>query len=333
MATASENKIREELQKKKLRDLYVLVGDDPYKLDFYADSVFKTAFEGGTAAKDIYYSDELDIPSLLDQVRTPSLWDPQKAILIRHGERLSAKSWEALLPLLQDPFERCVVVIQCAKADGRVKFFQALGKAEDRCVMVKLEPAFGGEWNLWLQSFLKEAEKDMDDAARELLREWTTGSLAELKHTVERAALFADAEEKIRQEHVRAVGFRITQDDVFQLTGAILSGSRAEALSVLEALMKQGEEPLALLGLISRQYRWLLSILAMRAEGKADQAIASAAGIYPNAAKVLFPASRRLGGKGVIRGLNALARTDFTLKSSRLPKEHVMTQLVLTLTE
>jgi DNA polymerase III delta subunit len=71
----------------------------------------------------------------------------------------------------------------------------------------------------------------------------------------------------------------------------------------------------------------------MRAEGKADQGIASAIGIYPTAAKVLFPAARRLGGKGVIKGLTALARTDFTLKSSRLPKEHVMTMLVLTLTE
>ena len=331
MANVAENKIREELQKKKLRDLYVLVGDDPYKLDFYSDTVFKAAFpDGGT--KEILYADELDVPALLDQVRTPSLWDPRKFILLRHGERLNAKAWEGLLPLLSEPFERCVLVIQCAKADGRVKFFQALGKAEDRCAQVKLEPAVAGEWNLWLQAFLKENGKDMEDSARDLLREWTMGSLAELKHSVDRAALFAGEEKEIRRDHVAAVGFRITSEDVFRLTGSILAGDRAQSLSLVDTMLRQGEEPLALLGLMARQYRWLLCILAFRAEGKPDQAIASACGIFPAAAKVLFPASRRLGGKGVIRGLSALAEADHTLKSSRMPKEHVLTQLVLDLT-
>jgi DNA polymerase-3 subunit delta len=331
MANVAEAKIREELQKKKLRDLYVLVSDDPYKLDFYADTIFKVAFpEGG--AKEILYADELDVPGLVDGVRTPSLWDPQKWILLRHGERLNAKSWEALLPLLQEPFERTVLVIQCAKADGRVKFFQQLGKAPNRCAMVKLEPAEGGEWNLWLQSFLRENGKDMNDGARDLLREWTMGSLSELKHTVDRAALYAGEEKEIRREHVTAVGFKITSEDVFRLTGAILAGDRAQSLGLLETMMKQGEEPLALLGLMARQYRWLLSILALRAEGKGDQSIAQACGIFPAAGKVLFPAARRLGGKGVIRGLNALAQADHQLKSSKQPKEHVLTQLLLELT-
>jgi DNA polymerase-3 subunit delta len=331
MANVAESKMKEELQKKKLRDLYVLVSDDPYKLDFYAEAIFRAAFPDG-GSKEILYADELDAPALLDGVRTPSLWDPQKWILLRHGERLTAKAWETLLPLLQEPFERSVLVIQCAKADGRVKFFQALAKAEERCALVKLEPAIGGEWNLWLQSFLREAGKGMNDPARDLLREWTMGSLSELKHSVDRAALFAGDEPEIRREHVAAVGFRITTEDVFRLTGAILAGDRAMSLGLLETMMKQGEEPLALLGLMARQYRWLLSILAMRAEGKGDQSIAQACGIFPAAGKVLFPAARRLGGKGVIKGLSALAQADHTLKSSRQPKEHVLTQLLLDLT-
>lgn len=149
---------------------------------------------------------------------------------------------------------------------------------------------------------------------------------------MDRAALFAGGADEIRREHVSAVGYRASPEDVFRLSGGILSGDRAAALVMMETLMRQGEEPIALIGLLARQYRWLLGILALRAEGKADQNIASECGIYPNAAKLLFPASRRLGGKGVVKSLVALAEADHMLKSSRLPREHVLTKLVLTLT-
>lgn len=331
MAQATENKIKEELQKGKARELYVLTGD-PYKLDHYAEAIFR-ACAGKGATREILYGDELDPRDLLDQMRSPSLWDPFKWVLLRHGERLSAKQWEALLPLLTEPMERVVLVVQMAKADGRVKFFQALNKAAERAVFVKLEPAEGGEWNLWLQSFLKETGKELEDPARQLLQAWLGDSLADLRHGVQRAALYAGGEPTIREAHVRAVTTKIAPEDVFRLTGAIFSGDRAQALRFLESLLQQGEEPLALVGLLARQYRWLLGILSLRAEGQGDPAIAQAVGIFPAAAKVLFPASRRLGGKGVIKGLVSLAEADHSLKSSRVPREHVMTQLALQLTD
>jgi DNA polymerase-3 subunit delta len=333
MANLSESKLREELQKRKLRSVYFLVGDDAFKLDYYAEQALRVLFpDGQPVLREIVYGDEIDPPALLDSARTLSLWDPHKFILVRQAERISAKSWEALMPLLESPLERCTIFFQASKTDGRMKFFQALGKAGDESVQVKLDPSSGGEWNKWLQAFLKETGKELSEEARPLLLEWTGGSLIELKHLVDRAALFAGGADEIRREHVSAVGYRASPEDVFRLSGGILSGDRAAALVMMETLMKQGEEPIALIGLLARQYRWLLGILALRAEGKADQSIASECGIYPGAAKLLFPASRRLGGKGVVKSLVALAEADHMLKSSRLPREHVLTKLVLTLT-
>jgi len=333
MANLSESKLREELQKGKLRSLYMVVSEDAFKLDYYAEQALRILFpDGQPVLREIVYGDEIDPPALLDSVRTLSLWDPHKFILVRQAERISAKSWETMMPLLEGQLDRCTIFFQASKADGRMKFFQALGKAKEDSVQVKLEPSVGGEWNKWLQAFLKETGKELAEEARPLLLEWTGNSLIELKHLVDRAALFAGGSPEISREHVSAVGYRASPEDVFRLSGGILSGDRSAALMMMESLVKQGEEPIALIGLIARQYRWLLGILALRAEGKGDQSIASECGIYPGAAKVLFPASRRLGGKGVVRGLVALADADHMLKSSRLPREHVLTKLVLTLT-
>jgi DNA polymerase-3 subunit delta len=333
MATLSEGKFLEELRKRKLRSLYVLVGEDAFKLDYYAEQALRVLFpDGRPVVREVMYGDELDPTSLLDSARTLSLWDPHKFILVRQAEKVGAKSWEILSALLEAPPERCTIFFQAAKADGRMKFFQLLAKAGDETVQVKLEPSAGGEWNKWLQAFLRESGKELAAEARPLLQEWTGGSLTELKHLLDRAALYAGASPEIRREHVSAVGYRAAPEDVFLLGGAILSGDRASVLALMETLMRQGEEPIALVGLIARQYRWLLGILALRAEGKPDTVIASECGIFPLAAKALFPASRRLGGKGVLRGLVALADADYCLKSSRLPREHVLTKLALTLT-
>src|SRR4051794_12175044 len=111
MAILSESRVREELQKKKLRSVYLFVGEDAFKQDHYSQQLASVLFaDSANAQKEILYGDELEPEKLLDDARTLSLWDPQKMIIVRHGERVSAKQWEILLPLIQDPPERCTIL-------------------------------------------------------------------------------------------------------------------------------------------------------------------------------------------------------------------------------
>jgi DNA polymerase-3 subunit delta len=333
MANLDEKKASEELRKGKIRSLYYFVAEDPFKLEHFAALLRAALFpEGAANAQVIFYGDELKPDELLDSVHTSTLWDPHKLILVRQAERLSAKNFETLSSLLERELERSTVVFLATKADARTKFIQALGKAKEHAVLVKLEHAEAGEWNLWVQSFLKKLGKELEDDARALLQDWTMGSLSDLKHALERASLFAGEANTIRLEHVKAVSFRVTPEEVYSFSTDVLSGDTSRALSRMGTLLEQGEEPIALVGLLARQYRWLLSILSLRAEGQPDSAIAASCKIFPGAARVLFPASKKLGGKGVIRGLSALAEADLALKSSRVPAKHVMTELLLRLT-
>lgn len=330
MAILEEKKFREEIQKGKLRSLYVWSCEDPFKLDFFAKEISRL-FPQGFSIRQVY-ADELEISSLLDSHRNATLWDSQKITLVRHAERFNAKQWEAFIPLIEEDSEKSSLILLTNKVDGRLKFFQALQKAKDQAVLVKMELAYGPEWNQWSQLFLKEVKKELDDEARQLLNEWTAGSLTDLKQTIERAALYSGGAPKITREHIAAVGFRVAPEDVFKFTAGLMAGDQSLSLSTLESLLRQGEEPLALIGLILRQYRWLLAMLSLRAEGKGDAQIAADCGIFPSAAKVLFPAARRLGGRGVIYGISKLAEADYSLKSSRLPQGQVLTKLVLQLT-
>lgn len=329
MATVSENKLKEEAQKKNLRGLYVLSCEDSFKVNHYTDLLFKAW--GKAQQPNRLYADEIAADELLEQLQTSSLFSPAKFLVLQQGERLQAKQWEAFLPLLDWESDGSCLVIQVAKVDARFKFFQALGKAENPMALAKLEVSQRSESSAWLATFLVGSGKELDSAARELCLDLASSSLAELKHLVERACLFSGDEKIVRREHVLAVGCLVNPEDIFAFTGSLLQGDKAAALIYLEKLVEQGEEALPLVGLLARQYRWLLQILTLRAEGENDSTIASKAGIFPAAAKVLFPAAKRLGSKGVIRGLAALSQTDLKLKSSRLSKQQLLTDLVLEL--
>lgn len=329
MANLDEKKLREEISKGKIRSIYFLVSEDPERTDFLLRQLQLKIF--GDASKNSierYYGDDLNPASLMDSMRSSSLWEPNKLILVKQAERITAKQYEALMPLLSEDFERSTLVFLSTKIDARTKFAQALQKAKDQAVLVKFEELSAGEWNLFIQQYLRDLGKDLDDNARALLQDWTLSSLSELKHTLERAALYAGEAKTITKEHITAVGMKITPEDIFRFTGGILAGDSTAALSMLDNLLEQGEEPIALVALLARQYRWLLRILALRAEGKTDSSIASECRIFPAAAKVLFPASKRLGGKGVIRGLSVLSAADYSLKISKISSRHILTRLI-----
>ena len=329
MAALSENKLRDEAQKKNLRGLYVLSCEDAFKINHYTDLLFKAWGKGEQLNR--LYADEIAPDEILEQLQTSSLFSPAKFLVLQQGERMQAKQWEAFLPLLDWQPDGSCLVIQAAKVDARFKFFQALGKAESPMALVKMDTSQRSESSAWLASFLVGSGKELDAAARELCLDLASSNLSELKHLVERACLFSGDEKIVRREHVLAVGCLVNPEDIFAFTGSLLLGDRAAALSYLEKLVGQGEEALPLVGLLARQYRWLLQILTLRAEGENDATIASKAGIFPAAAKVLFPAARRLGSKGVVRGLFTLSQTDLKLKSSRLSKQQLLTELVLEL--
>ena len=332
MALLDEKKFRAELSAKSLRGVYFLSCEDPLKLE-YAFSDLKKA-SGTTQAKEIetYYGDELESMQLQEACQTDSLWASQKCIVVREAHRINAKKWDQLQNLCLQKISGTLLIFLAEKFDGRLKFFQSLAKTESDVVLVKLAMPDIPEWNQWLKLFLKELNREVSPDARELLLDWTYGSLHDLRTTLEKACLYAPAQKIISREQLQAVGVKLNPQDVFAFTGALLSGNRDSALFLLNAILAQGEEPIGLLALLSRQYRWLLQILCHRAEGKSDFEIASQCKIFPSAAKVLFPASKRLNGKSISEALQLLAQTDLHLKLSKVPPAMTLAALVEKLT-
>jgi DNA polymerase-3 subunit delta len=132
-------------------------------------------------------------------------------------------------------------------------------------------------------------------------------------------------------ETVAAVLGRGRAQSVFKFIDAVAAGEPASALRQLGRLLEEGEPPLRILALLDRLVGQLR--LAREATGAKDSSLASLLGAPPSAARSIADAAKRMDAKALGRAVQAIAETDWLLKSSRLPHRILMEGLVLELSK
>ncbi|NUM88313.1 MAG: DNA polymerase III subunit delta [Bdellovibrionales bacterium] len=326
MAQLDEKKAREEISKGIFRPVYFCWGEDQFRAaDFLG--VLRSKF----LEVEIHHGDELDPVILSDSLKSLSLWQRErKLILVRSADAVSARKWERLLETIAAPDEENVLVFLATKADARTRHVQALGKSE-RAAVVKFDALKEGELGQWASYFARRLGKELRPDARALVLDWCGSSLFDVAQTIEKAALFAGSAPALDEEHVVAVGVKSREESVFPLVDALLGSDARAALDLVERLIP-GEEPLQVLGLISKQYHWMLRILALRAEGVPDDGIVQKLRMHPVQFRKLSAAARRFGAWRVTGCLGHVVGADLALKSTREPPRQVLGRLVLDLT-
>ena len=330
-----EKKCREEVQKGNLRPLYFLYGEDLLKQELFLEQLLQKLKKTGGIERETYFGDEIKIEKFLDDANSLSLFQAKKLILVKQAESLSAKYGDTLRALVEslENKEAADIFVFCAKkADTRTKFIQAISKSK-KCALVEMPEPPEWEFAHWASNFAHEEEKNISDEAKLLLWQWCGPFLGDLRSSIQKAALFAGSSETIEPEHVKQTAVRARPESVFVYTEAILERNLSQALSALDQLLEQGEESIPLLALVGRQYRWMLNILALKAEGKSEQQIAAQLRIFPAAAKFLFPAARRLGPYNILAALEKITDTELQLKSGGNMSGNSLYRLTLELCE
>lgn len=325
MAKVEEKAAREDLKKNGPKALYFLYGEDQFKIQEFITQVC------AAGAAETYFGDEIEPAEFLDNLSMRSLWsNGQKIIVVRGSDSISAKKWESLSLLWTSDASDAVVIFAGIKADARTKHVQAIAKQKN-AALIKFEPPNEVEALHWATKFAKEHGKKLSEAARKQLVSWAGSSLFDLFHDIQKAALYAGEAEEISLGHVEHVGIQVREESIFPVMDAVMAGNQKEALSGVALLLAQRQEPLGLVGLLSKQYGSILRILALRGEGQGESEIAQALRLHPFVAKKLITVSRRLGPYQTMGALAVLADADFTLKSSREPVDLVMSRTVMRL--
>lgn len=330
MALLREPELQRELAKKKARaQIFCFFGPEWFKTKEWAKRLLAVVPESYTHEEIL--GDEWDEDRFFAALTGRSLFSEGTLLWIRGADSLPTKAWDTIAAATENLAEEFILLLTAENLDGRRSAIQKLQKRE-HSAFVRMELCDEREFSQWARKLAEAKKRKLEAGVVEAIWDRVGASLFELDNALEKAALYEPNQTQITVAAIDSVVARVRPDLVFGFTDAIAAGDRKLALDLLERLLSQGEEPIAIVGLLIRQVRWALAMGALSAEGRSQEQVLKDLGIFPRAAKGLQATIKRRGYKKIAIDLERLCDADHALKSSREPANLLLSRLTLEIT-
>ena len=335
--------LRKQIRAGTIAPLYCFYGPNSSLIDQTVSALHTALFPEAAEFDDTSFDAEVHVPSIiLNAAQTLPLQSSKRLVVVRRAEAYKAAQWETFQRYFSKPSSQCCLVFIASAeklpfSDKLSALFQKAGTIVF-CANPKKE-ALGQ----LIEAELKKYGKKIDREAISFMKEAINIEGQMLRQELEKLALYSADKKVITLQDVVAVICGAEQYTIFQLVEAIASGETAGAIKFLNDLMERGQEPLPILGMITRQFR-LLAIAgeALRKGKKTAQIMADinefskkvsrGKGIYQDrVVDKLAKQARSWPFERLGRAFEELSETDAQLKSSRINKKHIIEHLIFQL--
>jgi DNA polymerase-3 subunit delta len=354
-AFAAAERFVTEVEQRKLRPAYVLVGDEAFFRKRCRDAILQHLVSPDLRDFSLYEFDlgETPLMEVLDRARTPSLMAPFQVFFVRgvkalYGRGSHAEEFAAIEEYVGNPNPDALLIFIAdhisIPADARRMEMQDRDRYErlretlgQFCGMVELARVEESEAVRWVTETGTAAGVKVEvDAARELV-DALGGDMMLLANELEKLTLYVGEKKRITLGDVETMVLAAKQRSLYDLTEAISARDRARALEVLDAILTTGEGDEAAIGhlyMLAKTYRQMLVIFEKRVRDQRAlwQVLWQGFRIPPFAAEDILRQARRFKSRRELtRGLRLIARADLEVRSSAPSKRLVLERLVLDL--
>jgi DNA polymerase-3 subunit delta len=172
---------------------------------------------------------------------------------------------------------------------------------------------------------------EFERGAAEDLAEFVAADLMRLKTEIDKLATYAAEKKVVARADVSALVISEKTTTVWELADLLASRQPKKALEFLDRLLRDGEEPLQMLGAMAWMYRKLIEASEVKGVTNGYQA-ARALGMRPEQAELALQNARKISKPRLLAGLHALRNADDRLKGGGAEPRTVMEFLVAQLT-
>ncbi len=350
MAAATHEQFLARLAKGEQVAAVVLLGEDLYLRAMCRDKLAETYVAEGARPWGVsrFSLAEVKLDRVRQQAETMPMLSPRQVVFVEDleglddlGDEAREKAIEYLAEYLRRPAPFSVLVLEAGKLDQRSKLFKMLSesalvvsvelsgeKDEDKRRAAAIESA---------KSLAREMARDAGvqieaDAANELAAT-LNGELASIRTEIEKLATYVGARRRITLADVDALVVSGERYSVWQLADMLAARDRKRALVFLDSLIREGEDPVGLVGALAWMYRKLIEAQEAPAGLNGWQA-ASRLRMRAETAEVALRTARRIPREELLQGLDVLYEADSQLKSNAkdTEKRSVMEFLLTRLT-
>jgi DNA polymerase-3 subunit delta len=342
MARVSPEELVGRLEKGKAVPAILLLGEEPYLRDACRAGLIERFVPEAsrTWAVSRYSADRGETQAAVDQAQTMAMLSPQQVIFLEDveaieklGEKNRDEAVAQLSAYLEDPAPFTVLVLEATGLDQRMRLGKMLTEkalvvecglgenaGERQAAAVALARALG-----------KEQGVEFEKGAAEDLAEFVAADLMRLKTEIDKLATYAAEKKVIGRADVSALVISEKTTTVWELSDMLAARQSKKAMEFLNRLLRDGEEPLQMLGAITWMYRKLIEASDIKGVANGWQA-ARALGMAPEKAELALQNARKISKPRLLAGLLALRSADDRLKGSGAEPRTVMEFLVAQLT-
>jgi DNA polymerase-3 subunit delta len=318
---------------KKLQPVYVLYGDEDFLKREVVTALRKVVFE--TSENEFGLSthagESADFAAVRDELETLPFLSPRRMVVVENADPFVTRYRSALEKYFGHPSATGILVLIVKSWPSNTKLAKMIDSAG--AISCKAPPVYKlPEWCVeWAKS---RHGKELPLSAARLLVDLVGVEMGVLDQELAKLAIYVGSKPKITAADVDQLVGSSREQNTFKIFDAIGAGRPGEALTILDRLFEQGEEPLAILGAFNWQLRRLAKVVGLRRQGVPLSDALDRAGVQEFAQRGVEQQLRHLGPQRAERLYDWLLEVDFGLKgASQLPPRTLLERLVARLAQ
>jgi len=305
----------------RLSPVTLLHGEEPFLLDDAVARVTRALFPGQgelSLVREILDARAAGADGIVHSALTLPWLGDRRLVVARGVEALPAKAAEPVAAYAKVPNPSTALVLV---AETLLEASHWLLQAVPPAAVVAAPAPSGRALAGWLRAHAQAVGYELQDDAASLLVELSGDDLTQLVGEVEKAALAGGPDNRrVTVAEVRAVVGEHRLRHVFDLTRALSARDAGAALAVLESLLSAGEDPLAVLGMLTREARATWQAVGALRVGRPAEEIARSLRRPPAAAAALLDRARSLSPAAAARQLGRCWDVERRLKLGGLAR-------------
>ena len=323
-------KLTTQLTKGKISPVYLLTGEDLYRKKVVMAQIRQAVnpdefnFFQEQAAK-------ADMGHVLSLANTPPVFAASRLVVLTGIESLRKEPKAALVDYLENPLETTVLVLTY-NDNKKMKTEKGLAEAAAAAGCVcNFDELKNDDLASWVRTQAQQKNLELSFDAVDMLCDLVGSELGALENELEKLALYVwDRTDKtISPADVLAcIGFSKEQNP-FELTNAITACQKDRCLKLVDKLLEDGEEPIAILSKMTYPILKMARIKRLTQGGMSAGDVAKAAGLMFWESRLVSAARNFPSVKAFEQTLNRIIDTDALFKSSSVSDPKIALKGVL----
>lgn len=336
----------QQLKTGSVQSLYLFEGEEEYGKESALTALRKALLTGPMAMMNETVLTAPADSDLIAACETLPLMESRRLVIVKEAPQLTGRGREkaaeeetaeeepvrrgdSLTPYLDRlPGTVCLVFFVRGKARATGRLYK---KIKELGGLVAFDQLDGERLNKWIVREFASYDLACDRLVAERLVFACGRELMKLKGEVAKISAYALGRKAVTRQDIDAIAALSVEYRVFDLSDKVAAGDASRALPLMEEMLRQGEQRLALLALLQRHYRQLLMARIMMDQGLSQASVMAELGLPAFVVGKLTQSARGYAAGALKAAYLRCINQEYLVKSGQIAEEGALEQLVLSL--